>query len=50
MLAAWTHLRLCDETVDGMMRLIATGSIQEATYKASERRHLEGGILMDERA
>lgn len=50
MLAAWTHLRLCDETVDGMMRLIATGSIQEATYNASERRHLEGGILMDESA
>jgi hypothetical protein len=50
MLAAWTHLRLCDETVDGMMRLISTGSIQEATYNASERRHLEGGILMDESA
>ena len=50
MLAAWTHLRLCDETVDGMLRLISTGSIQEATYNANERRHLEGGILMDESA
>lgn len=50
MLAAWTHLRLCEETVDGMMRLIATGSIQEATYNVNERRHLEGGILMDESA
>ncbi|MBL8869092.1 MAG: hypothetical protein JNK90_04815 [Planctomycetaceae bacterium] len=50
MLAAWTHLRLCDETVEGMIRLIATGSSAEATYSANERRHLEGGILMDESA
>ena len=50
MLAAWTQLRLCDETVQGMLHLIATGSAAEATYGSNERRHLEGGILMDESA
>lgn len=50
MLAAWTHLRLCDETVHGMLHLIATGSAEEATYNMNERRHLEGGVLMDESA
>ena len=50
MLAAWTHIRLCNETVQGMLHLIATGSTGDATYSVHERRHLEGGILVDEQA
>lgn len=50
MLSTWTHLRLCEETVQGMLHLIATGTAAEATYNSNERRHLEGGVLMDERA
>lgn len=48
--AAWTQIRCCDEHVETLLRFLATGHGDGATYIQSERRHLEGGILVDESA
>ncbi|MEY4566745.1 MAG: hypothetical protein RLY14_1715 [Planctomycetota bacterium] len=48
--AAWTQIRCCDEHVQTLLRFFATGHGDGATYIQSERRHLEGGILVDESA
>jgi hypothetical protein len=48
--AAWTQIRCCDEHVQTLLRFFATGHGEGATYIQSERRHLEGGILVDENA
>ena len=48
--ASWTQIRCCDEHVQTLLRFFATGQGEGATYIQSERRHLEGGILVDESA
>lgn len=50
MTAALTHIRLCDDATQTLLRLIATGEKDGATYIVNERHHLEGGILVDEQA